>query len=101
MGSRLELHEILCKILGNRNAYYQPPASVQMSYPAIVYKLKDVTKLYANNDPYELLTAYEVILIDKNPDTEFLRPILNLQYCSFDRFYAADNLNHWVFTLHH
>ena len=39
---RLELHEILCTILGSRNVYFQPPESIKMNYPAIVYGLDDM-----------------------------------------------------------
>lgn len=101
MVSRPSLQIILEEILKSRNAYFQPPSSVQMNYPAIVYSLSNVDKLHANDNAYKLLTAYQVILIDKNPDTEFLTPILALPYCSFVRYYRADNLNHWVFTLYH
>ena len=103
MASRLNLHEDFCGILASRNAYFQPPASVQINYsiPAIIYSLSEVGKLYANNDMYKSLTAYTVTLIDKNPDTKYLELILRLPYCSFDRFYTADNLNHWVFTLYY
>lgn len=101
MASRLELHEEFCNILNNRNAYFQPPQSVKMNYPAIVYSLGDIRKLHANNEMYKKLTVYEVILIDKNPDSEFVDKILELPYCSFNRFYPADNLNHWVFTLYY
>lgn len=101
MHSRLTLHEEFCTILATRNAYFQPPMSVQMKYPAIVYKLNDMDKRHANDDVYSLLTAYEVILIDKNPDSELVSKIMALPYCSFNRFYTADNLNHWVFTLYY
>lgn len=101
MGNRLELQTRLEDILGSRNCYFQPPASVQMKYPAIVYSLSNIEKLHANDDMYKPLMAYSVTLIDKNPDTQFLVEILKLPYCRFDRFYAADNLNHWVFTLYH
>lgn len=100
MGSRLELQTRLEDILGSRNCYFQPPASVQMKYPAIVYSLSNIDKRHANDEMYKALTAYQVILIDKDPDTQFLIPILGLQYCSFNRFYTSDNLNHWVFTLY-
>lgn len=101
MASRPSLQIILEDILKTRNTYFQPPESVRMNYPAIVYSLGNIDKLHANDATYKLLTAYEIVLIDKNPDTEFLAPILALPYCSFDRFYRADNLNHWVFTLYH
>lgn len=101
MDSRLTLHEELCRILGSRNAYFQPPASVQLKYPAIVYSLGSIDKWYANNNMYKPLPAYQLILIDKNADTQFLIPLLELPYCHFVRFYTADNLNHWVFNLYH
>lgn len=101
MSGRTSLQTIFEELLKSRNVYFQPPASIKMRYPAIVYKLKTIEKRYANNDAYKLLTAYEVVLIDEDPDTEFLAPILKLKYCSFDRFYIADNLNHWVFTIYH
>lgn len=101
MGDRPDLQIIFEKILSSRNVYFMPPENVRMNYPAIMYSLGSIDKLHANDSTYKLLTAYDVTLIDKNPDTEFLVPILALQYCSFDRFYRADNLNHWVFTLYH
>lgn len=101
MASQLELQTRLEGILRSRNCYFQPPASIQMKYPAIVYTLSRIDKLHANDDMYKSLTAYQVTLIDKDPNTEFLVPILKLQYCSFDRFYTSDNLNHWVFTLYY
>ena len=101
MGNRPDLQTIFENILRSRNVYFQAPENVRMNYPAIRYSLGKIDKLHANDETYKLLTAYTVTLIDQNPDTEFLAPILALQYCSFDRFYRADNLNHWVFTLYH
>lgn len=100
MSSRFDLQTILEGILGSRNVYFQPPSSVQMRYPAIVYKRKNIEKRSANDRPYRKLPSYEVILIDKNPDSKVIEKIFNLPYCSFDRHYESDNLNHDVFTLY-
>ena len=100
MASRLDLQTKFEEILGSRNVYYQPPASVKMQYPAIVYRRKDVDTRFANNVVYMLSSSYEVVLIDKNPDSEFVDKILRLPYCSYDRHYTADNLNHDVFTIY-
>lgn len=100
MASRLELHEGLCKILGSRNVYYQPPQSVQMKYPAIVYSRKNIETKFANDSSYMQVPGYEAILIDKNPDSKYVDDILQLPYCRFERFYASDNLNHFVFSLY-
>lgn len=101
MPSRLNLQTELETILGSRNVYFQPPSSVRMQYPAIVYSRKDIEKRPANDGAYRKLPSYEVILIDKNPDSKFVDKILDLPYCSFDRHYESDNLNHDVFTLYY
>lgn len=100
MASRLDLHEALCGVLGTRNCYFQPPSSVQMKYPAIVYHRKNIEADYADNSVYMQKPVYEVILIDKNPDSEYVNKLLQFPYCSFDRHYTAENLNHDVFTLY-
>ena len=101
MSDRLELQTRLEEILASRNCYFQPPASVRMNYPAIVYSLSSLDDLRADDGRYRSLKQYEVILIDKDPDSELFNKILELPYCSFSRFYTADNLNHWVFNLYH
>lgn len=100
MASRLDLHEILCGVLNSRSCYFQPPSSVRMQYPAIRYSIKDVEKRSADDIAYRKLPCYELILIDKNPDSEFIEKLLDLPYCSYDRHYESDNLNHDVFTLY-
>ena len=101
MSDRLNLQTELETILGSRNVYFQPPSSVRMQYPAIVYSRKDIEKRSANDGVYQKLPSYEVILIDKNPDSKFVDKILELPYCSFDRHYESDNLNHDAFTLYY
>lgn len=100
MRSRIDLQTVLEGILGSRNVYFQPPASVKMSYPAIIYSRKNFDNRYANDSIYKQMTAYEIIVIDKNPDSDLVQKMVGLQYCSFDRHYEADNLNHDVFTLY-
>ena len=100
MPSRIDLHNIFVEILGSNNVYFQPPASVIMQYPAIKYSRKDMHGEFANDGLYFHSPQYEVILIDKNPDSEFIEKILMLPYCHFNRHYEVDNLNHDVFTIY-
>lgn len=101
MSTRLELHELLCDILGSRNAYYQPNESVKMKYPAIVYSRNDIDNVHADDSVYVQTTAYQVIVIDPDPDSEIVAKVSKLPMCSFDRHYASDNLNHDSFTLYY
>lgn len=99
MGKRIELQALLKTIVPN--VYYQPPASVKMNYPAIVYSRKDIENTFANDSVYKQDHAYELIVIDRDPDSVIVDKISRLPTCSFDRHYTADNLNHDVFTLYY
>ena len=100
MGDRILLQKKLEEILGSREVYYQPPDSIKMRYPAIRYNRKDIDARYANKKVYSSMTAYEIILMDVNPDSVFIQKIMELPFCSYDRHYTAENLNHEVFTLY-
>ncbi len=101
MNDRLKLHEILCEALGSRNVYFQPPSSIQMKYPAIVYSRSNINKKNANGNPYITNLSYDVTLIDKNPDSPIVKSILEIPYCSYGRHYVSDNLNHDSFTIYY
>ena len=101
MASRLKLHEDLCGILGSRNVYFNPPASVKMQYPAIVYNRKDIVNKHANNGVYIQDDAYEVTVIDYDVESETVEKVSRLPRCSFDRNFKSDNLDHNVFTLYY
>lgn len=101
MASRLELHELLCEILGTRNAYFQPPASVRMKYPAIVYSLDDVSINRADDRAYTSKNRYLVTAITDDPDSELISKLALLPLCRFNRYYVSDNLNHYVFALYY
>jgi hypothetical protein len=44
---------------------------------------------------------YQLTVIDRDPDSILPDKMEELDYCQFNRFFTADNLNHWVFTLFH
>ena len=106
MPKRLELHRILCEILGcpekgsECRCHFQPPESKAMKYPAIVYSLDDIQNTYANGKVYLSKKRYAVTLIDKNPDSELVDRLASLPACRFNRHYKADNMNHYVFEIY-
>ena len=99
--SRLALQTDLEALLGSRNVYFQPPESMKLSYPCIVYEPSSELTLYANNDPYAIMDRYTVTLIDKNPDSPFRDKLRRMRTASFNRFFRSNNLNHFVYTLYY
>lgn len=101
MGTRLELHTMLETLLGSRYVYFQPPATVKMSYPAIVYSRLNIRNTHADDDVYLQDRAYRLTVIDKDPDSPIVDSVSKLPLCTFQQHYTADNLNHDVFLLYY
>ena len=100
MRSRLELQSMLEELLGSRNVYYQPPESLKLEYPAIVYSRSTIESIHADDLKYANFNRYEIIVISKKPDHEVIHKLINLLFSSYERHYVSDNMNHDVITLY-
>ena len=103
MESRLRLDAKLREILGSGNVYFQPPESVKMQYPCIVYELSDMPTEKADNQLYIINDRYTITLIHRDPDNDLKKKILlELQpYCELDRVFTSANLYHYVYNLYY
>lgn len=101
MDRRLELSQILNGIQGVKKAYFQPPETEKLEYPCIIYKLRSIDAKHANDKPYNNRDGYQITIVDRNPDSKIRQWFMNQPLCRFDRFYTADNLNHWVFVFYY
>jgi len=101
MGSRLDLQTTLEDLLGSRNVYYQPPESIKLNYPAIVYSREDIDNTFADDIVYTQSHVYELIVIDEDPDSDIVEKVSKLPTARYNRNFKSDNLNHDIFTLHY
>lgn len=99
MNKREELQRLLETFADN--VYFQPPANINIKYPAIIYNRRDVEKDRADNKTYRLKTSYNVTVIDRNPDSCIAQHLLELDYCEFDRQFTLDGLNHITLTIYY
>lgn len=97
---RQKLQNLLENIPGIKKVYFQPPASISMHYPCIVFSYDDDNKRHANNLVYLMHDRYTVTLITKEamPD-EVLSELDSIPYSDFDRHYVNDNLHHFSYTI--
>ena len=99
MGQRLQLHELLKTLLGSGNVYFQPPGKQRMEYPAIRYERDSSDVDHADNSLYRKMKRYRVTMITHDPDSTVPDALEELPMSRFEQFYAADNLNHFVFQI--
>lgn len=105
MGTRLQLHDILTDIMAeidpayaNGHVYFQPPSTIYMNYPCIVYERNTGDTQFADNYPYIFKLRYQITVIDKNPDSLIPSKVAALPLCTMDRYFVSDNLHHDVFN---
>ena len=96
--TRLELHELLLKTIGNGNVYYQPPESFKMAYPCIVYSRTAIDPLRADDEAYVKRHRYLVTHIGRDPDDCVIENLADIRGFSYDRHFVSDGLHHDVFT---
>lgn len=102
MNNRLSLHEKLKTLIGNTNVYFQPPASVNISYPCVIYNIGNGETTFADDRLYKYNHRYELMFIYKKPNIDIIEEVMNaLPMCKINRVYVADNLNHYVFSVYY
>ena len=99
MANRIEFNTFLKTICPN--VYFQKPTNITMKYPAIVYSIKDIEKIKANNKSYKTNHKYEVTVLDMNPDTTIVDELMKLDYCEFDRHFVYDGINNFSFIIYY
>ncbi len=104
--TRAELQSALKDILGSGNVYYEPPETVKLKYPCIIYNLARMHNRSADNyGPFIRYDSYTVMYITSETMTtrgedSVLEKLMALRGCVFDRTYVADRLHHYVFTVY-
>ena len=100
MVDRIDLQTTLQDILGSKNVYYDPPETLKISYPAIIYSKSGLKNKKADDANYHINTIYDITVIDKRPDNAAIKKLLELPYCSYDRHFVSDNLHHDTLTIY-
>lgn len=102
MAKRSQLHEQLCHILGSRHVYFQPPETVKLIYPCIIYNLAGSAVDYADNQAYSYTNQYDVLLITKDAENSLTRDLaMAFPMIRHSRHFISDNLQHDSYTLYY
>ena len=97
--NRLGLSSLLHEICDN--VYFQPPPSLHLSYPCIIYERRSGDSTYADDSTYRFEYSYTITCIDSDPDSEIPEQVAKLPMCKMDRCFTTDNLYHNVFIMYY
>lgn len=97
---RRELQTKLEEILGTRNVYYQPPEDVNIKYPCIIYYLRDIPTVKADNIVYKYDGQYTITLVHTKSTNNIKDALIKaFPTIKFNRSYISDGLHHFVYNI--
>lgn len=96
---RLELHQLLVDTLDTDQVFFQPPETVKLSYPCLIYDLAYIDTGHADNLSYLTHYRYGLTYITRDPDDDNIEKIKALPTTKFDRHFVADNLHHYAYQI--
>lgn len=100
MDRRIELQQKFEDILGSKKVYFQPPETMKLQYPCILYFKTSTPANYADDLIYKYKQGYTVTVVDSDPDSEIPFTLLKaLPYSKIDSFYKSEGLNHTKLTI--
>ena len=97
--SRTDFHEALKALLGSDSVYFQPPPSIMLKYPAVVYERSRLQQAYGDGCVYSVRPRYTVTLIYKDPDSPLPKKFAEYPQTRHERHFAKDNLYHDVYVM--
>lgn len=100
MGTRLELQSTLEDLQDGVAVYFQPPANVEMAYPAIVYNRDYQLSLFADNQRYAFTRRYQIMVIDRDPDSAIPDKVSALPMSKYVRHFTTEGLNHDIYYVY-
>lgn len=102
MDDRLKLQLILESIDPKAKVYYQPPSSLSIVYPCMIYKDAPSHINRASDGLYRYVRCYELSYISKSPNMEISKEILSrFNYSKMNSSYVSDGLIHSIFTIYY
>jgi len=84
------------------NVYFQPPSTVKLVYPCIIYSKTGTDTESANNQVYNMHTIYQLTVIEKDADGDLSDTLLkSFSLITVNTAYVMNNLYHTFLTLYY
>ena len=96
---RVELQELLKEYCDT--VYFQPPSSIRINYPCIVYNRSTDYINRANDKLYMKEKLYRVTVMDKNPDSDIADRLQELPWAVIISRDVIDNIYHTTLNIYY
>ena len=97
----LKLDRIFRNTLGNNNVYFQPPESVKINYPCIIWNLSKTASTYADDRSYIQNPKYVIRYVSTEPDDQMRFTLVDVLGVPIIQVYCKDGLYHYIYELYY
>jgi len=98
--SVLTVHSYLASLFPTVTLYFQPPETLKLTYPCIIYSIENIFTRHADNRPYKIKNRYSLMLITRTLDETLNDILLSIESARFERLFIGENLYHFIVTIH-
>lgn len=101
--ARIDLHNMIKSLTPTGwNIYFQPPESIKLSFPCIIYGRGEIDAKYADDKMYVGKRAYNVQIISRDPECTLAETLMmNISGCKSTGLSVIDNLYHDNLTIYY
>ena len=92
------LYDHLVKICPK--VYYQPPESIKIEYPCIIYHMHGDEVHHADNMPYKRFKQYSCTYITRSATDLTADQMIYIPHSEFSRAYTTNGLHHTVYYIY-
>ena len=97
----LKLDRLMRDTLGSDYVYFQPPESVSMFYPCVVWNLAKLPVVYADDKAYLKNPKYVIRYISPDPDDPMRDTLVDVLGVPIIQVYCKDGLYHFIYELYY
>jgi len=98
---RNDMQTYLTNLIPERvRVYFQPPASVQLTYPCLIFKRKPSRVSRADNKAYRVNDLYEVTVLTLDVDEPLFDILVTTPKTTHTKTYTRDRVYHHVFDIY-
>lgn len=99
LSTRIELQRYLERVLGSKNVYFEPPETLKMRYPCIVYNLSRMNPTNADNLSYRVSQEYDIQYITREPEVDIPMRLAYTKRFRAGQHFVADGMHHFNYSV--
>lgn len=99
LAKRIDLQRYLESLVGKGRVYFEPPETLKIQYPCIVYNLSRFDPVSADNLSYTVHQDYDVQYITREPEPDIPLKLAYSKRFRAGQHFVSDGMHHFNYSV--